>query len=145
MGRWRQKAPKTRFECKTLYFARKSSRGISEPGTTWGVLHGHGAPEQAQSVVGGSKSAPWRCGLFIVLVVQGQQPSHTTPVLCTCTAGRWLDVDIFYNFSYRSNSQIILIISVAPRAGHGIIADRHQASQGAAQYYIGNSTYDAHG
>jgi hypothetical protein len=63
-GRWRHKAPKARFGCKTFYFMRKSSWGISEPPGVFCI-------EQAQKIIGGSKPAPWRCGLFIVLVMQG--------------------------------------------------------------------------
>jgi hypothetical protein len=41
MGRWRHKTSKTRFGCKTFYFARKSPWGISEPPGAFGI-------EQAQ-------------------------------------------------------------------------------------------------
>ena len=49
---------------------RKSPWGISEPPGIFCI-------EQAQKVIGGSKPAQWRCGLFIFLVMQGP-PSHRT-------------------------------------------------------------------
>jgi hypothetical protein len=67
MGRWRHEASKS----KTLYFVRKPSWRISEQ-------PGEFCIEQAQKIIGGSKSAPWRCGLFIFLEMQGQ-PSHRMP------------------------------------------------------------------
>jgi hypothetical protein len=68
MERWRHKASKARSGYKIFYFMRKSPWGISEPAGAFGI-------EQAQKIIGGSKPAPWRCGLFIVLVMQGP-PSH---------------------------------------------------------------------
>ena len=68
MGRWRRKASKTRFGCKTFYFVRKSSWGISEPPGAFG-----------------SKPAPWRCGLFIVLAMQGRPVPVSVALFCSCT------------------------------------------------------------
>jgi hypothetical protein len=81
MGRWRHKASKTSCGCKTFYFVRKSPWGIPE-------LPGVFCIEQAQKIIGGSKLAPWRCGLFIFLEMQGP-PSHNG-------RGRWQKQGAFW-------------------------------------------------
>ena len=68
-----QSLKNTRFGRKVFYFVRKPSWGISEPPGGFCI-------EQAQQIIGGLKSAPWRCGLFPFLVMQGQ-PSHGNTLL----------------------------------------------------------------
>jgi hypothetical protein len=67
MGRWRQPQKYVLGVKLFILCESASSWSISEPPGAFSI-------EQAQKIIGGLKPAPWRCELFILLVMQGAQP-----------------------------------------------------------------------
>jgi hypothetical protein len=81
-------ASKSLKNTRTFYFVRKTPWGISEPPGVFCIA------KNKHKNIGGSKSVPWRCGLFIVLTMKGQ-PSN---IYCTVPAPALkIFPDIFLN------------------------------------------------